>query len=580
MIRAYRYRLYPTKQQQAEIKKFFGCCRYAYNYYVREHKRIWNEEHRTASEFDLMNSFRAFKYDKPWLLETDSAMLEHTALRVRDGYQYFFNHINIHPPHEHKKGERTYQSYTTAGSGLNLNFRHNIVFLPKLGAVRAKIHRRFYGIIKCANVKQTSAGHYYITFYVETREPQVPMRPFDKDNAVGIDVGIRHFLTLSDGSHYEMPDMSHAVNRRAFLQRRLKMQKPGSKGYEKTKLQIARLNEHISNSRLDFHHKTAVDICSRYSAICMETFNAEQMRVAVGEKKKPKDNGFNRKLNHVGLGQFSEILEGKAERMGVHFARIDRWEPSTKRCHQCGNINKDIDLSVEQWTCPHCGAVHDRDVNAAINIRDKGLEQLPLAERNVKPAKAADISDRWTGKVAGKDVRRPSTQIEEGTALQRLATRETQYPLRPATNSSMTFLVSSSTVALLAGTSAPLVDYWAKTKVYDRPQPRQFDKIQKVINAYRQIGQEIRCITLNGNDIGNVKSFVVNLRKLVQVKKVYEEVDIHTHTFPYIYSIVGTPEFRRLMDYLHFSLPMKIDAECQRMQDNLDQAKREFLKSS
>ena len=284
MFRAYRYRLYPNKQQQAEIAKVFGCCRYAYNYYVREHERVWSEEQRTATEFDLMNSLRAVKYDKPWLLETDAAMLEHTAFRVKNGYRYFFDHINIHPPHEHKKGHRPYQSYTTAGSGLNLSFRQNLVFLPKLGAIRAKIHRRFYGIIKCATIKQTAAGRYYISFCVEIREPEVPMRPFDKDNAVGIDVDIRHFLTLSDGSHYEMPDMTRTINRRAFLQRRLKMQKPGSKGYQKTKLQITRLHEHISNSRLDFHHKTAVDICSRYSTVCMETINAEQMRVAVGEK--------------------------------------------------------------------------------------------------------------------------------------------------------------------------------------------------------------------------------------------------------------------------------------------------------
>ena len=627
MLRAYKYRIYPTESQKAEFAKTFGCRRYICNYFVREHERAWREEGRTLFEFDLMRLARDFKQDKPWLCDADSGMMRWAAIGIVKGYRYFFDHINIHPPHERKKGDRPYQTYSTYGSGLNISFRQNLVFLPKIGAVRAKIHRRFYGTIKHATVRFTASGRYYVSLCVETRDPEVPMRPFDKDNAVGIDVGIRHFLTLSDGSHYEMPDMTRTINRRAFLQRRLKMQKPGSKGYQKTKLQITRLHEHISNSRLDFHHKTAVDICSRYSTVCMETINAEQMRVAVGEKKKAKDNGFNRKLNQVGLGQFSDILETTAQRMGVNFARIDRWEPSTKRCHVCGYVLDKITLDVEEWTCPHCGTVHDRDVNAAINIRDKGIEniQLPPAEGKVKPAKAALTDDERTGKVTGNDVRRPSTQIEEGTAPPRLANKLAHYvtlksiqtenihhslqllrtarvkedskfgvmeylsevgsivrlkplcqelgihvsrsdyvytlkgspeyellfhalrhelpsmmeaerrtqeekarlyseihlkereqaskkkpQLRTADDiTGMAYFVSSTAVARLAYTSAPLVDNWAMLRVYDNPKPRQFDKIQNIISAYRQIAQQLRKFTFYGSIIDDARAFNV-----------------------------------------------------------------------
>ena len=689
MFRAFKYRIYPTESQKAEFAKIFGCRRYICNYYVREHERAWREEGRTLFEFDLMRLAQDFKQDKPWLCDADSGMMRWAAIGIVKGYRYFFDHINVRPPHERKKGERPYQTYSTYGSGLNISFRQNLVFLPKIGAVRAKIHRRFYGNIKHATVRLTASGRYYVSLCVETREPEVPMRPFDKDNAVGIDVGIRHFLTLSDGSHYEMPDMTRTINRRAFLQRRLKMQKPGSKGYQKTKLQIARLNEHISNSRLNFHHKTAIDICSRYSTVCMETINAEQMRVAVGEKKKAKDNGFNRKLNHVGLGQFSGILETTAQRMGVNFARIDRWEPSTKRCHVCGHVLDKITLDVEEWTCPHCGTHHDRDVNAAINIRDKGIEniQLPPAEGKVKPAKAALTDDERTGKVTGNDVRRPSTQIEEGTAPPRLANKLAHYvtlksiqpeniwqsidklrktrvmedskygvmeyfsevgniirlsslceefdirfsrskyiytlkglpeykklfdaiqitipamleevakekedeirrsvekhmnkrePSERKYNLSITegvtgmaYFISSSAVARLAGTSAPLVDNWAMTRTYDNPRPKQFDKIQRIINAYRQIGKMLRELSCNGFTLADARDFNINARKLVQINKVCSLVGLPTSKYLYIYNIFCTSTMNKLMNFLNVTLPNMIDAECLQMQDNLNRA--------
>lgn len=696
MFCAFKYRIYPTESQKAEFAKIIGCRRYICNYFVREHERVLKEEGKTLYEFDLVRMATEFKQDKPWLVDTDSGMIRWAAIGIIKGYTSFFEHVTTHPPHERKKGDRPYQTYTTCGSGLSVSFRHNLVFLPKIGAVRAKIHRRFYGVIKHATVRLNASGRYFVSLCVETREPEVPMRPFDKDNAVGIDVGVRHFLTLSDGSHYEIPDMSRTISRRAFLQRRLKYQKEGSKGYQKTKQQIARLNEHISNTRIDFHHKTATDICRRYSTVCMETFNAEEMRVAVGEKKKAKDNGFNRQLNHVGLGQFSDIMESKAVRMGVHFARIDRWEPSTKRCHVCGHVLEKITLDVEQWTCPNCGTVHDRDMNAAINIRDKGIEKiLPPVEGKVKPAKAAACNDERTGKVTGNDAHRPSTQIDEGTTPQRLAkilahyvTRKSLQPenirqsiiklrtakvkedskfgvmeylaevctvvrlknlceefgimfsrsdyiyslkgsteyiklfdairiqlpsmleaeaqkqdessrrnndikntkhettenkdihLFAADITGMAYFVSSTTVARIAGTSAPLVDNWAMTRTYDNPRLKQFDKIQSIINAYRKIAQYLRKLSYNGNSIADARIFNTNARQLVQINKVYSVVGLQNSNYHYIYSIFGTSTMNCLMEYLNVTLPNMIDMECQQMQENLDRAKHAICPTS
>ena len=568
MIRAYRYRLYPTEQQKAELAKTFGCRRYICNYFVREHERAWQEEQKTLSEYDLMHMAVEHKHDKPWLDGADSAMISWAAIGVIQGYRYFFDRVNVRPPREHKKGERPRMSYTTSGSGLRVDKKHNLVFLPKLGAVRAKLHRRFYGELKHATVTLNAAGRYYVSLCVDTRDGQVPMKPFDKQTAVGIDVGLRHFLTLSDDNHYEMPDMSRAYDRRAFLQRRLKQQREGSKRYERTRLQIARIHEHITNARLDFHHKTAAKICARYSAIGMETFSAERMREGVGQKKTARDNGFNRKLCHVGLGQFSEILEAKAASTGTYFARIDRWEPSTKRCSACGHINSDITLDVEEWTCPVCGAHHDRDLNAAINIREKSLETiLPLAEGNDKlatPAATTGSSRPRTRKMTGTDASQPSTQIEEGTALPRLA--------------SMMHYVSSRGVAQIAGTSAPLVDYWVEHQFFSNPKPKQIPLMLRVIDAYRQIGKQLFTFSLCDKTLDDAKRFCHEARDLVHLSNVCEYLGIYTTDYHCIHSLFGTPQFNRLMEFLNVTLPLMIREECQQIEAAIAKARTESTK--
>ena len=224
MIRAYKYRIYPTDEQKAYLAKAFGCVRYAFNFYVREHERAWREEKKTLSAYDLSNLLRVEKEKLPWLKEADSVSLTWAAINVEKGYKSFWSKINSMPPHERKKGDRAYQSYTTDGH-LKVYFKKNLIRIPIVGNIRARLHRRFYGQIKHVTITQSASG-YYASFCVDVRENPVPMKPFSLDNAVGIDVGVHHFLTLSDGSHIEMPDVSRLQHRKAFLQRRLKYQQP------------------------------------------------------------------------------------------------------------------------------------------------------------------------------------------------------------------------------------------------------------------------------------------------------------------------------------------------------------------
>lgn len=215
MIRAYKYRIYPTDEQKAYFAKAFGCVRYAFNFYVREHERAWKEEKKTLGAYDMINLLRVEKKKIPWLNEADACSLAWVALNVEKGYKNFWNKICSMPPHEHKKGDRPYQSYTTNGT-LKVYFRKNLIRIPIVGNIRARLHRRFYGEIKHVTITQSASG-YYASFCVDVREKPVPMKPFSMDNAVGIDVGVRHFLTLSDGTHIEMPDVSRVQHRKAFL---------------------------------------------------------------------------------------------------------------------------------------------------------------------------------------------------------------------------------------------------------------------------------------------------------------------------------------------------------------------------
>lgn len=528
MIRAYKYRLYPNAEQKAYFARCFGTTRYAYNYYVREHERLYNETEKMPTDFTLMASMREHKQGIPWLDNSDSAMLSYAALRVRDGWNRFFDKTNTCPPREHKKGERPYQSYTTAGAGLKVLFRRNAVRLPIVGEVRARLHRRFFGEIKCATVKQNATGDYYVSLYVYELKAPVSMKPFSMERAVGIDVGVRHFLTLSDGTHIEMPDTSRLERRRAFLQRRLKQQQPRSIGYQKTKRRIAAINEHISNIRLDFHHKTALDICSRYDAVSVETLCVKGMRQSVGRKKDVKTTGFNRKLSHVGLGQFTQILENTAAKTGTHFTRIDRWEPSTKTCHVCGHVLGSISLEISEWTCPVCGTHHDRDVNAAINIRDHAREQqptvqteekpldinkikkqLPTAGGEVKPAKA---NSPRTGKMAADDDCRPSTQIEEGTAPPRLAYNN-PLPFLKISPFARKYGLNESTIRdRLKSGNYKTIRYW------------QIEELKKFFDALLDLAKSCRKTRIYAMDRTVVSKQLGEMNKLVNIGSIIVEV--------------------------------------------------------
>lgn len=428
--RGYKYRLYPDSEARAFFARCFGATRYIYNYCVRQYDAA-TAEGREVSGFDIMALAREHMKDLAWLSDVDYEVKESAPKRF-DKALSKYKRYQANRPREHKKGEQSYVSYTTGGV-IKVDFKHDLVQLPKIGIVKARLHRPFSGEITTATIKREADSNYYISFTVKCEDTTATLKPHTAEGTVGIDVGLRHLATLSDGTTIDMPDAQRCVARLQFLKSRLERQKPGSKRYYRTKLQIARLHHHLANVSKDTHQKVAASLCSRYDTICMETLNIDGMRKGQGESKTSGEIVFNAELHRTALALFVDRVKQKAADTSTNFVSIDRWEPSTKTCSHCGYVLPTIDVHTKEWTCPDCGTHHDRDINAAINIRNRGLElmeakpksepneSLPMAEGNVKPAKKATAGcDLRTGKGKAQSGRPPKAQIADGTAPPRI----------------------------------------------------------------------------------------------------------------------------------------------------------------
>lgn len=596
--RGYKYRLYPNAEQRAYFARCFGATRYCYNYCVREYDAACAAGVQ-LSGFDIAARLREHLQDVKWMADVDYEIKESAPRRFDNALMKFKRH-EANRPRQHKKGERPTVSYTTGGVVM-VDFKHDLVQLPKIGILRARLHRSFSGDIVSATIKREADGNYYISLNVNIGETAVPLKPHTEAGTVGVDVGLHHLASLSTGDFKDMPDTSRSESRIQFLKKRLSLEKPGSRRYKRTAIQIARLHHHLASITKDTHHKIAAELCAGFDTICMETLNVQGMKRGEQGAKTPGDIAFNSRLHRAALASLTDRISKKAADTGTNFVAIDRFEPSTKTCHVCGHVLDSIDLDTREWTCPECGTHHDRDINAAINIRRKGIEllqarkpasrqidKLPLAEGNVKPAKeTATGCDLRTGKGTTRYNRPPKAQIADGTAPPRIfkkprvvkpIERHGPYKYTPTTvccdtTGKMAYYVNSTTVATLAGTSAPLIDYWAKTVAYIKPKSRQVPKMLNVIDAYRKIAEELRKVEITDCSVCGIVEFAVSTRKLVQLGKVLSDLGYKGKNYTDIYQYVYEDKFDAAMTFLNIILPDVIENECQRYEESVSNVK-------
>lgn len=524
--RGYKYRLYPNDEARAFFARCFGATRYCYNYCVREYDAALKEG-RELSGFDIAARLREHTKDLKWMAGVDYYVKEFAPKRFDNALMKYKRH-EANRPREHKKGERPSVSYTTSGDTIKVDFKHDLVQLPKIGLVRARLHRSFDGEITSATIKREADGKYYISLTVSSEDVAAPMKPHSEAGTVGVDVGLRHLATLSDGTSIDLPDTRRSLARIDFLKKRLSFAQPGSKRYYRTKLQIARLHHHLANVTKDAHHKAAARLCRDYDTICMETLNVKGMRQGKGSNKTAAEVAFNAELHRSALALFHDRVERKAADTGTNFVKIDRWEPSTKRCHRCGYVLDSIDLDTKEWTCPECGTRHDRDVNAAINIRNLGIEKLqersttrtlPPAEGNVKPAKKTTAGyDLRTGKRTVRINRPPKAQIAIGSAPPRIFYNihrlEPDHPFR---------YFNMCALGRIAGLPNHTVAKYIDEGRFIEPTPENTEVNIKLLKGIKSASASLRKIRLSECEIGDVPEKLVEINKVLRISSALRE---------------------------------------------------------
>ena len=358
--RAYRYRLYPNEEQKVLIAKHLGSCRFIYNYALAKKVKAYQVDGTNLSRFDIQADLPNMKkFDEYcWLKEVNSLSLQASLANLDSAYTKFFHEHKGFPNFKSKKDSK--QSFSIP-QNTKVDFENGRIFIPKFkSGIKAILHRTFDGIVKTSTITRTSTGKYFISILVEVDEPDVSMKPICENKAVGIDLGIKTFAVLSDGT--EIPNPRHlkqSLDKVKKLQRSLLHKTKGSKNRDKARRKLALAHEQVTNRRNDFLHKVTSYLVNNYDTICLEDLNVKGMI---------KNHHLAQSLSDIAIGIFNTLLEYKAKERGVNILRIGRFEPSSKMC-TCGYINHNLTLAIREWTCPECGSIHDRDLLAANNIK-------------------------------------------------------------------------------------------------------------------------------------------------------------------------------------------------------------------
>ena len=371
MLKSFVYRLYPNKEQEILLAKHFGCNRFIYNWALNLRKESYEQSGKTISKFELnkMVTQLAKKEEYSWLQEVLSQSLQQSIQNLDTAYIKFFKEKTGFPKF---KSKRTHRHSYRIPQNVKINFEEHKVFLPKIKWVNIRVDREFEGLIKSATVKQLPSGKYFVSILVEDGKDYQTKKQIAHANAVGIDLGIKDFAILSDGTKIENPKFLRIKEQRLkVLQKRLSRKQKGSNNRNKQRIKVAKLHEKITNERKDFLQKLTTKLVkeSQFDTFCLENLNVSGMM---------RNHKLAKSIAEVSWYQFIEMLKYKCEWYGKNLVQIGQFEPSTKTCSHCGYKNTELTLKDREWTCPVCNTHHDRDVNAAINIKNFALSEANL----------------------------------------------------------------------------------------------------------------------------------------------------------------------------------------------------------
>lgn len=360
MFNATRIRLYPTESQAQTLAVQFGCARWVYNNALAASGEMYRTTGKGLNYRDMCIRLPKLKQEFEWLGDADSQVLQQSLQNLARAYENFFQKRGKYPRFKSKHGRQSIQ-YPQ-----RVKIEGDRIYLPKVGWVECVVHRDIIGRMKTVTVSRDACGQYHAAILTDDGEALPAVTTEGK--AIGLDVGLTHLAVTSDGSKFDNPrHLRKAEKNLKRKQRKLSRKKKGSNSRNKARRLVARAHERIACARKDHLHRLSRRIVNENQVIAVEDLNVKGIMANRSLAKATADAGW---------GMFTGFLEYKAARAGKAFIKCDRWYPSSKTCSACGSICDTMPLDVRAWTCVHCGARHDRDINAARNIRDEGVRIL------------------------------------------------------------------------------------------------------------------------------------------------------------------------------------------------------------
>lgn len=358
MLKAFKYRLIPTKEQSVLLNKHIGACRFVYNLALETKQTAYAGYKVNLNCFDLIKQIPELKKECEWLKEINSQSLQQPIRNLDNAFTRFF------------KGQGNFPNFKKKSNGGSFNIPQNVslenskLIIPKFKkGIDIVLHRPIKGEIRQATISRTPTGKYFVSILCETGETNKPKAKIEENTSVGIDLGIKTFLVTSDGEYFDNPKfLRNSISKLKYVQRKFSKNKG-----KRTKYKLAKLHEKVANQRKDFLHKTSSELIKNHESIAIEDLNIKGMLA---------NHKLALSVSDCGWSMFVGMLEYKAEWYGKNILKIGRFEPSSKLHANCGYINKDLSLKDREWTCVKCGEIVSRDLNAAINIKSFALKNI------------------------------------------------------------------------------------------------------------------------------------------------------------------------------------------------------------